>query len=55
MIEIRLSTEPSDNTLLTFDGKVLEFFSVVTREVPASTSLRSQLSKLSWTPRAGTG
>jgi hypothetical protein len=31
MIEIRLSTEPSDNTLLTFDGQVLEFFSVVTR------------------------
>jgi hypothetical protein len=31
MIEIRFSTEPSDNTLITFDGKVLEFFSVVTR------------------------
>jgi len=31
MLEIRLSTEPSDNTLLTFDGQVLEFFSVVSR------------------------
>jgi hypothetical protein len=31
MIEIRLSTEPSNNTLITFDGKVIEFFSVVAR------------------------
>jgi hypothetical protein len=31
MIEIRLSTESSDNTLITFDGKIIEYFSVVTR------------------------
>ena len=31
MIEIRLSTEPRDNTLITFDGSVLEFFSVISR------------------------
>jgi len=35
MIEIRLSTEPRDNTLITFDGSVLEFFSVMSK-----TSLR---------------
>lgn len=32
MIEIRLSTEPSDNTLITFDGHILEFFSVISRQ-----------------------
>ncbi|MEP6895416.1 MAG: hypothetical protein ABI986_07400 [Chloroflexota bacterium] len=31
MIEIRLSTEPRDNTLITFDGSVLEFFSVISK------------------------
>jgi hypothetical protein len=31
MIEIRLSTEPRDNTLITFDGQVVEFFSVVSK------------------------
>ena len=32
MIEIRLSTEPSDNTLIAFDGHVVEFFSVIVRQ-----------------------
>ncbi len=32
MIEVRLSTEPSDNTLITFDGQVVEFFAVVSRQ-----------------------
>jgi len=31
MITIRLSTEPRDNTLITFDGSVLEFFSVMSK------------------------
>ena len=31
MIEIRLSTESSDNTLISFDGRVLEFFSIISR------------------------
>jgi hypothetical protein len=31
MISIRLSTEPRDNTLITFDGSVLEFFSVISK------------------------
>jgi len=31
MLEIRLSTEPRDNTLITFDGKVVEFFSVIAK------------------------
>jgi hypothetical protein len=29
MQEIRLSTESSDNTLITFDGRVVEFFSII--------------------------
>ncbi len=32
MIEVRLSNEPGDNTLITFDGKVVEFFAVVSRQ-----------------------
>jgi len=32
MIEIRLSSEPRDNTLITFDGHVLEFFSVISKQ-----------------------
>ena len=32
MVEIRLSTEPRDNTLITFDGHVLEFFSVISKQ-----------------------
>lgn len=31
MITIRLSTELRDNTLITFDGSVLEFFSVMSK------------------------
>ena len=32
MIEIRLSTEPRDNTLITFDGHILEFFSILSKQ-----------------------
>jgi len=32
MIEIRLSTGPRDNTLVTFDGHILEFFTWEERE-----------------------
>ena len=32
LIEIILSTEPKDSTLITFDGKVLEFFSSTSRD-----------------------
>jgi hypothetical protein len=32
MIEIRLSTEPNDNTLIMFDGHILEFFSLTSRQ-----------------------
>ena len=32
MIEIRLSIEPRDNTLITFDGHILEFFSVISKQ-----------------------
>ena len=32
MIEIRLSAEPRDNTLITFDGHILELFSVLSKQ-----------------------
>jgi hypothetical protein len=32
MIEIRLSIEPRDNTLITFDGHVVEFFSLLSKQ-----------------------
>jgi len=32
MIEVRLSTESSNNTLIRFDGQVVEFFSYVVRQ-----------------------
>jgi hypothetical protein len=32
MIEIRLSTSSSDNTLITFDGHIVEYYSVLSRQ-----------------------